>query len=170
MEILKEFGVQPILLLAQVVNFLVLIWLLKRFLYKPVLKVLEERKKQIETSVLKAEEINLRLTEIDSKQNQILKSAHLQASKIIEDAKINAREISEKMITDTKIEAENIILTAAKQAQIENEVAKKRLKNDISALVVKAVSALTGKILDQKDHQKLILESLKESNYEKRDN
>ena len=62
MEFLKDFGVNPILLLAQIVNFTVLLILLKKFFYKPILKVLEERKHKIETSV----------TQTQKNQNKLL--------------------------------------------------------------------------------------------------
>ena len=48
MEIIKQFGINPILLAAQVVNFIVLLFIFKKLLYKPILKVLDERKKKIE--------------------------------------------------------------------------------------------------------------------------
>jgi len=51
MEILKEFGIQPTLLLAQIVNFLIILFVLKKFFYKPIIKVLDARKKRIEVSL-----------------------------------------------------------------------------------------------------------------------
>src|SRR4030067_222054 len=72
MEVLEDFGVEPILLLAQVVNFVILLYILKRFLYKPILKVLEERKKRIETSVKQSEDIQKRFDEMSKKQTEIL--------------------------------------------------------------------------------------------------
>jgi len=72
MEIFNQFGINPLLLLAQVVNFAVLLFILKRFLYKPILKVLEERKKRIEESLKNAEEIEKRLVETAELEEEIL--------------------------------------------------------------------------------------------------
>ena len=64
MDILSQFGVKPILLAAQVVNFLILLFILKKFLYGPILKVLSERRKKIEDSLKNVEEIEKRYNEM----------------------------------------------------------------------------------------------------------
>ena len=65
MDILENFGVEPVLLLAQIVNFAILLFILKRFLYKPILKVLEERKNKIETSMKQSEQIQKEFEEMN---------------------------------------------------------------------------------------------------------
>jgi F-type H+-transporting ATPase subunit b len=61
MDILHEFGVQPILLLAQIVNFAILFFLLRKFLYGPLLKILEQRRNTIKESLKNAEKIEKQL-------------------------------------------------------------------------------------------------------------
>ena len=72
MDILNQFGISPVLLTAQVVNFLVLLFILKKLLYGPLLKVLAERRKKIEDSLKNAEEIELRLQETNEKIDKML--------------------------------------------------------------------------------------------------
>ena len=72
MDILNQFGVQPILLAAQVVNFLILLFILKKFLYGPILKVLDSRKKTIEQSLKNAEEIERRLLETTEEKEKVM--------------------------------------------------------------------------------------------------
>src|SRR3989338_593740 len=59
MDFLSDFGVQPILLAAQAVNFLVLLFILNKFLYKPVLKTLDQRKQKVSQSLKAAHDIQL---------------------------------------------------------------------------------------------------------------
>ena len=102
MEIFKDFGVQPILLLAQIINFVILLCILKRFLYKPILKMLEERRDKIETSMKQAEEIQKRFDEVATKQGELLTQAKGEASKIVEEAKDEAKKLAEQIQDETK--------------------------------------------------------------------
>ena len=61
MEIIRNFGIQPVLLLAQIVNFLIILYLLQKFFYKPIVKLLEQRKKRIEESLKNADLIEEKL-------------------------------------------------------------------------------------------------------------
>ena len=75
MEILNNFGFEPILFFAQIVNFLIIYLVLKKFLYKPLLKVLNDRKHKIEEGLKSAEESNRLLKETIDKEQEILKNA-----------------------------------------------------------------------------------------------
>src|ERR1035437_2709692 len=86
MEILKNFGFDPILLVAQIVNFLIILFLLKKFLYKPVLDMLKKRKDDIEKGVKDAEEGRLTLEKALEEEKKILRIAQEQSKKIIDDA------------------------------------------------------------------------------------
>ena len=72
MEFLKEFGIQPTLLIAQIVNFLIILFILKKFFYKPIIKLLDDRKKKIEESLKNAELIEERLKQTEEKSAQII--------------------------------------------------------------------------------------------------
>ena len=82
MEILNNFGFEPILFFAQIVNFLIIYLVLKKFLYKPLLKVLNDRKHKIEEGLKSAEESNRLLKETIDKEQEILKNAQLDAKKV----------------------------------------------------------------------------------------
>src|SRR3989344_4706705 len=104
MEILNQFGINPILLAAQVVNFLILLFILKKFLYKPILKVLEARKQKIEESLKNAEEIERKLLLTEEEKEKILAKTSLEAQKILDETK---KEI-EVMKEEGKVQATEI--------------------------------------------------------------
>src|SRR3989344_7190785 len=112
MEFLKDFGVNPILLLAQIVNFTILLLLLKKFFYKPILKVLEERKHKIETAVLQAEEIQKKLEETQVQQEKLIGEAEAQASRIIEETREAAKNLQEKATSEANKKVEETLIKA----------------------------------------------------------
>src|SRR3989344_8353758 len=107
MEILKQFGINPVLLAAQVVNFLILLFILKKFLYKPILKVLDERKRKIEESLNNATEIERKLSQTNETIEKMIGKAALDAQKMLDETK--------KAIVDMKEQGQ---LQAQQQAQI----------------------------------------------------
>src|SRR3990167_5639362 len=115
MELINNFGIDPVLLLAQVINFIIVLFILKRFLYKPVLGMLKKRKDDIASSIKNTEETERRLKKTIEEEKEILKKAQDRAKKIIEDAinqssqtskdiQENAKKQSEKILSETKIQ------------------------------------------------------------------
>ena len=102
MDILKNFGVDPVLVGAQIVNFLIIFYLLKKFLYKPVLGMLKKRADKIEEGLKQAEESRLALEKTLEEEKKILSKAQDEAKKIIEESRTQAIEVSQKIEEDTK--------------------------------------------------------------------
>ncbi len=161
MEILNQFGINPILLAAQVVNFLILLFILKKFLYGPILKVLETRKKTIEQSLKSAEEIERRLKEIGEREAEaILKSAR-EGEKIIK----QAGEYGNEIMADARVQVQKIVDKTAKQTQLQfmrdKQDFEQSLRENVIDLVTTLVQKITNKILNDKDRKKIIEESIK---------
>ena len=95
---MEKLGIQPVQLLAQVFNFLILIILLRKYLYKPILKMLEERRKKIEEGLKSSEQAKKELDEAEKKKAEIISKAKLEASKIMDEAK----KAGKKQETDRK--------------------------------------------------------------------
>ena len=162
MEILEDFGVEPILLLAQVVNFVILLYILKRFLYKPILKVLEERKKKIETSVKQSEEMQKRFDEITKKQTEILDKAKAESEQIIEGAKNEAKILADQI----QLNATNAGNETIKRTQQTLEIEKQKMINEAKREIVDVVTSITEKIVQKNltkgDKERLIRQALNE--------
>jgi len=162
MEILEDFGVEPILLLAQVVNFVILLYILKRFLYKPILKVLEERKKRIETSVKQSEEMQKRFDEITKKQTEILDKTKAESEQIIEGAKNEAKILADQI----QLNATNAGNERIKRTQQTLEIEKQKMINEAKREIVDVVTSITEKIvqknLTKQDKERLVRQALTE--------
>ena len=106
MELLNSLGINAKLLIAQIVNFLILLFVLYKFAYGPVLRMLDERTKKIEKGMKDAEASGKKLEEIAAKEKGILDEAKNQAKEIVkrsEDAAVK--------------QAEEIVITAKDQTQ-----------------------------------------------------
>jgi len=162
MEILEDFGVEPILLLAQVVNFVILLYILKRFLYKPILKVLEERKKRIETSVKQSEEMQKRFDEITKKQTEILDKAKVESEQIIEGAKNEAKILADQI----QLNATNAGNETIKRTQQTLEIEKQKMINEAKREIVDVVTSITEKVVQKNltkgDKERLVRQVLTE--------
>ncbi len=162
MEILNQFGIKPILLAAQVVNFLILLFILKKFLYKPILKVLEERKKKIAESLQNAEEIEKRLAEIGEREAEALLKSAKESEKMIKDAGAEGSQI----IVDAHKTAEQIVNKAVEEGKLlmiqENEKLQQSVRENVADLIFMVVGKVTGKLLTKKDQEKILKESIKD--------
>lgn len=156
MEILKDFGVNPTLLIAQIVNFLIILFVLKKFMYKPVLDMLKKREIQIKKGLDDSTEAEKRLTEAEEKEKQILQKARLTADKMISDARSEADELKEDSLGKTKLEAGKILEQARLTITQENREAEERLTKKIGGIAIALLEkSLTG-IFGEKE-QKVIL-------------
>lgn len=156
MDILNQFGINPILLAAQVVNFFLLLFILKKFLYKPILKVLAERRKKIEESLKNSEEIEKRLNEITEKEAEVILRAGKEGQKILQDAGDEYK----RTIEDAKKEYARIVEKAVEDAKKLTELQKTRLeqqvRENLGNFVALGLEKITGKVL--KKEQKGIIE------------
>ncbi len=161
MDFLKDFGVQPILLAAQVVNFVILLFILKKFLYSPLLKVLGERKQKIADSLKNAEEIEKRLQEISEKEAVALEKAAREGEKLIQEATLQAGQVME----EANKKREEMLVAAtedAKQAMVaEKDKIISEVRVSTAEIVSIALEKVTGKVLNKKDQKEIIERNIK---------
>ncbi len=136
MEILFNFGFEPILFFGQIVNFVVIYIILKKYMYKPLLKTIESRRNKISKGLKDAEEAEQRLADATQKEERVLKSAHERAKKIVDEAKIENDKILTEAEENARKKAESILEEAKAQIAHETSQAEKRLELKVSNLAV----------------------------------
>src|SRR6266853_4260567 len=124
----ETFGWNPWLFLSQVISFLIVALLLKRFAYKPILAVLEERRQRIAEGLLNAEKIKQQLAEAEQRHAEILAKANAQAQKMIDDARESSAHIAERKQQEAVVAAEQILAKAREASAIEHERTMMELK------------------------------------------
>ncbi len=149
------FGWNPWLFLSQVVSFSIVALLLKRFAYKPILAVLEDRRRRIEEGLLNAEKIKKELAEAQKRYAEILAKANADAQKMIDEARENSAHLAERKQQEAIAAAEQIIAKARAAAAFEHERTMESMKRELGRLVVETTAKVTGKILTSEDQQRL---------------
>lgn len=142
MEIFKDFGFQPEFFVAQIINFLILAFIFKKYLYKPVLKVLKDRQTKIKQGIEDSEKAGIALATAEEQKDEILKRASQEAERIIESTRNEAQELKNSLMDRAKEDADRIIADGHEQAKIEFEkadAAAKIIALDLSKKVLERI-------------------------------
>jgi len=156
MEILDQFGFDIKLFVAQIVNFLVIAFVFKKFLYKPLLGILEKRKATIKKGLLDAEHAQKALAEAEERKDEILSKAGKEAERIINEAKNQATIARDSMLEDTKKELSIMMEKTQEQIQLEKENFKKEAKNMSLEISRQVLEVTISTLFDKKDQETLI--------------
>ena len=105
-----QFGFNPTLFFSNVISFVIVCALLQKFAYKPIIDVLEERRKKIAEGLENAEKIKQQLADAEVRRAEILAAANVDAQKMIDEARASAAAIAEKREQEAIAEAENILV------------------------------------------------------------
>lgn len=156
MELLEGLGINWKMLLGQIVNFLVILYLLKRFVYKPFLQVLKERKSKIENGLKFAEEADEKSKKAEIEKNQILKEAWNKASETIKEGEKKGVLKTQEIIGQAQKEKERILKEAENQAKMEIEEMKQGQRGQMINLSMELAERILKEKIDQKKDKKLI--------------
>jgi len=156
MDIINNFGIQPYLLIAQIVNFLILFYILKRFAYKPIMSILEKRRKEIELGLKNAEEGKHALEKALEEERKILKKAQTEAQKIITDAKNQADRIADDIKIQTKNQVDHMLKDAKIQREREEKEMEKRIALSSAQLAVDMVQKAISGVFTGKEQEEAI--------------
>ena len=151
----ETFGFDVKIFLSQVISFIIVALVLKRFAYKPILAVLEERRQRIAEGLLNAEKIKQQLAEAEQRHAEILAKANAQAQKMIDEARESAANVAERKQQEAVAAAEQIIAKAREATAIEHEKTMTDLKRELGRLVVDTTAKVTGKVLTAEDQRRL---------------
>ncbi len=161
----NDFGVQPIYLAAQVVNFLILLFILKRFMYKPLLKVFEERKITISNNLKIAEQLEHQRQNIKEESDVQLKNASKEALEILAEASKTANQIVKDAHKKVENDIEVMLKKGKETLSQEREIMVQEVREELASLVVLGVTQVAGKVLNESDHKNIVSQTIKEIEY-----
>jgi F-type H+-transporting ATPase subunit b len=160
-QIANTFGVDWSHLVAQIISFCIVCILLHRFAYKPVLKMLEERRQQIAQGLANQEKIHAELTRTEAMRQEILLQANGQATKLIEEAHAAAARVQQQETQKAIATAEQIIVKSREAAAQEHASMLAELKREVGRLVLQTTATVTGKVLTPEDQRRLAEETVR---------
>jgi F-type H+-transporting ATPase subunit b len=158
-EIARTFGVDWPHLIAQVISFGIVCAVLYWFAYQPVLRMLDERRRQIALGLANTEKINAALAGIEAERQRVMVEARTQATRVIEEARDVAKRLQDQEAQRAIVTAEQIVLRAREAATQEHERMLAELKREVGRLVTQTTAAVIGKVLTPDDQRRLAEET-----------
>lgn len=158
--VLGTLGINWKLFVAQLVNFGIILFVLWRWVFKPVASSLQSRTERIENSLKDADRIEKEKQEFAKWRENEMSNARKQASELITQAKVEAGKTRDELLSKTKQEQEKLVEQAKTQITSEKQKALTEAKSEIADLVVTASEKILRKKLDPKNDLQLIKETL----------
>src|SRR2546428_12833972 len=149
------FGWTPQMFFSQVISFVIVALLLRRFAYKPILAVLEDRRRKIEEGQLNAEKIRKELAEAEKRYQEIVAKANADAQRMIDEARESSAHLAERKQQEAIAAAEQIVAKAKEAAALEHERQMQTLKRELGRVVIDTTAKVTGKVLTAEDQKRL---------------
>lgn len=158
---MEKLGIDPALFISQVINFVIIMYVLQRFAYKPLLRLLDKRREEIASSLAMKEEIQKKLEEIEDDRKKVLREARDEARRVVKDAVVEAKKQSGAYLESEK---ENLREERVKMLE---EVAREREKaiDDARKQSLEYAVLISEKLLvqklDEKEQQRLLASAVR---------
>jgi len=159
-EIFKTFHVDTPFFVSQVISFLIVAFLLKKFAFGPVQAMLEQRRSRIAEGEANLVRIQKQLADSEATTAAAIAKANEEASRLVNEAKSSAATLSEQKAQEAIATAQQILAKAEAAAQAERAAIKAELKQEFGRLVTATTAQVTGKILTGDDQVRINQEAL----------
>lgn len=159
--VIGAFGLRGDLFAAQLVNFLLVLLVLWRFAYRPIMRMLDERETKIAESVKNAEAIEKRLRDAEAEHQKIVTAARSEAQGIIEKAVADTEVRKTEMVEAAKREVERVIQRGKQQLDEERAAMLVTARKDLVDIAVKAAAKIVTDGLTEKKSQSLAEEMVR---------
>jgi F-type H+-transporting ATPase subunit b len=160
-ELIRQFGVDWKLLLAQVVNFLVLLYLLKRFAYGPVIAMLHERRRKIEEGLKASEDAKKRLAAAEQTRTAIILKAEEEAVGLVSQAEETAKDQAKTIVNAAEAKSEQVLISGQKKLEEERLKLEDEVRSNAHDLVKTALASTLQKMNPTERDEALIEQALK---------
>jgi len=152
----------PGLFIWTIITFLVLLGLLAKFAWRPLLKALDNRQETIRKSLDDAQKAKEELERLQGESAQIIRQARIDAESIIAKTRADADKLAEELRHKAREESEGIVKNAERQIQIETRRALQEIRNEAVDISVMIASKLLERHVSKEDNARLIDETLKQ--------
>ncbi|MBI5820395.1 MAG: F0F1 ATP synthase subunit B [Verrucomicrobia bacterium] len=158
----EQFGVDWPHFIAQLLTMLVVLYVLNRYAYKPLLDLLEERRRRIAESMAQAEQVKQELAKAQEAREKIIADAGKQAQQLIDEARAAAQRQGDQQLQQAIAQAEALIAKAREATDLDRQRMLTELKHEVGRLVVETTAKVTGKVLTPDDQRRLAEETAKQ--------
>ncbi len=148
-KITQEFGIRVPLILAQVLSFSIVAFILWKFAFKPVLATLDERQQKIASGLQYAEEMKAKLAATQQQNEAILREAQLKAQQVVAETQKSAKEFADKQQQEAIVKANALIGKAQEAIELEKKKMLAEARTEIARLVVTITQRVLAKELPE---------------------
>ena len=158
-QIATTFGVDWPHLIAQIISFAIVCALLYRFAYRPVLRMLDERRQQIAMGLANTEKINAALAGIEAQRQAVLADARTESTRLIAEAREMAARVRQQETQVAVAACEDMIRKARDAAEREHTRMLADLRREVGRLVVQTTASVVNRVLTPDDQRRLAEET-----------
>ena len=156
MQSLDVISVNIWSIVISLINLVLLFLIIKRFLFKPVKKVMQKRREEIESRYAAAEDAQKKAEENEARWSEKMEGAQEEADAILKDAADAARFRGDKIVSEAQERADGILRSAKTEAELEVQKAQAGIKDEIVTVSSALVEKLLEREVNEKDHRELI--------------
>lgn len=157
-QLLNDFS--PGLFIMQTVILLILIILMRKFAWKPILTALDEREQGIESAIQLAENTRKEMKELQAQNENLLREAKAERDNMIKEARELSTSLVEEAKANAKVQAEKVIAAARETITAEKAAAIAELKTQVATLSIEIAEKIVRGELDSDTKQKALAEKL----------
>lgn len=159
---MEGLGINLGYLISQIINFVLLLFILRQFLYKPIVAMLDRRSEKIRTDLQEAEESRSKAEAARQEYEQQLEQARDERRSIVAQATEQAEKMKEEILSEARVEAAEIVSKAQDEMEFERRQVLRQAQDQIVDLALTAAGRVVGESLDEKAHRRLIQEFIGE--------
>jgi F-type H+-transporting ATPase subunit b len=155
----------PGLAIWTLVSFGLVYWVLKRYAFGPIQRVIDERRERIRESIEDAEHSRAEARKLLEEHRALIGQARGQAEDILTEARRVADSMRERVRDETEADRQRRLEETRRQIEAETQRALEQIRAEVADLTLEATSKVTGKVLDDADHRRLIEDAIKDLDF-----
>ncbi len=160
---MEKLGIDPRWFFSQLINFVVLLFILQRFLYKPMLNMLHQRQERIRESMDYAERVKQEAARAQADYEKKIEESRRAGQAIIAQATQQAERAREEILAQAREEARQIKAKAMEDVEYERKRVMAELRDEVAELAILAAGRVLGRALDAQTHREVVDEFLTET-------
>ncbi len=158
-------SVTPGLMIWTIVCFLIALFVLKRYAFGPIQQMIDERRARIREAIDEADQARNEARQLLEEHRKLIASARHDAEDILAEARRVAESMRERVKEETDAERQRRIEETRKQIEAETQRALDAIRHEVAVLTLEATAKVTGKVLTEGDHKRLIEDAIKELDF-----
>jgi F-type H+-transporting ATPase subunit b len=157
--------VVPGLMIWTIICFLITLFVLKRFAFGPIQKMIDERRERIQRSIEEAEKARAEARRLLEEHRALIAQARGQGEEILAEARKVADAQRQRVREETEADRQRRLEETKRQIEAETQRALQQIRAEVAELTLIATTKVTGKVLDNADHRRLIDDAIKDLDF-----